>query len=99
MTTISAHSLLRRTENHLETELDGEAVLMHIGSGDLYGFADTAKEIWEQLSAPMSFGNLIDHLIEQFEVDRDTCITEVSQFLFELEKQDIIEIDITEMPA
>lgn len=94
VTTIRADSVIQRTKNHLDTQLDDEVILMQIESGQIYGMAETAEVIWGQLSEPATFGQLIDHLVEQFDVDRGTCITEVSQFLFDLEKQKFVEINI-----
>ncbi len=90
--TISALSTIRLTEQHLETPLEGETIVMHVKSGMIYAVADTANAIWSRLSRPITFEALIDAMIEQFSVDRETCIRDVTAFLHELEGLEIIEI-------
>lgn len=93
MPTLDADSVIRRTQKHLETQLDDEIIMMHLESGIIYTMVDTANEIWEQLREPVSFGKLIDHVIERFKVDRETCVREVGEFILELKKLDIVEIE------
>ncbi|MGE0055193.1 MAG: PqqD family protein [Hyphomicrobium sp.] len=92
MAEIDTDSVIKRKEGYLETELDDEIIIMHINSGHIIGFADTAKEIWSQLSEPISFGKIVDQLVGEFDVDRDTCIAEVRRFLASLENEDMVEI-------
>lgn len=90
---IAADSAIRRTEQHLETPLDGETVIMLVKSGVIYAVADTANAIWAELREPIVFAALIDQMLERFEVDRETCVRDVGAFLLELEELEIIEIE------
>ena len=92
MAIVETDSVIHRTQNYMDTDLDDEIILLHVGSGHIYGIADTAKQIWGQLLEPIKFGKLISDLVEQFEIDRKTCVIEVSQFLLEMEKQGLVDI-------
>ena len=93
MEPIAADSAIRRTVQHLETPLDGETIIMHLKSGMIYAVADTANVIWSELRQPLLFAKLIDQLLQHFEVDRETCTRDVSAFLQELKRLEIIEIE------
>lgn len=92
MTTVGMDSIIVRKENHLETPLDDEVILMHAESGVIYGLADTARDIWVALREPISFGALLDRLVEAFDVTREVCGAEVGDFLARLERAGMIEI-------
>lgn len=94
MATIVAHSKIQRKPTYLETELDDEIIILQRETGLISSMADTGREIWARLSEPVRFGDLIDDLVDEFDVERDTCVAEVSRFLAELEKQDFIDIAI-----
>lgn len=89
---LSLSSVIQRQENYVETELDDEIIVMHVCSGNLIGFADSAKAIWAQISKPILFGEIIDRLLEQFDIERDACVAEVGPFLTALEEEGLIKI-------
>jgi hypothetical protein len=92
MTTLCAADVIVRTNNSLETELDDETIVMNIASGTIYGLADSAKDIWRQLSEPASFGRLVDDMVARFEVPAALCGKEVSAFLLSLQREGMVEI-------
>ena len=92
MTTITADSVIQRTREHLDAALDDELIVMHIPSGQIYGMAYTATEIWNSLAEPVVFGKLIDQLVGRYDIDPASCAKDVSRFLLALQKQDLAEI-------
>ncbi len=92
MVGIEPHSKIQRKSTYLETELDDETIVMQIKTGRISSMAETGRAIWIRLSEPICFGDLIDDLVDEFEVERDTCATEVGGFLIELEKHGFVEI-------
>jgi len=92
MTVIADKALIERSKNHLDTDLDGEVIIMAIDSGQVYGVAETGKVIWDALSGPVRFGDVVDQLLGEFDVDRPTCQAEASQFLTALAAQKFITV-------
>jgi len=85
-------TVIRRKDNHVTTELDDELILMQVGSGQFYSMDDTARDIWQRLAGPITFEQLIEQLLEHYDLDRQTCVKEVSEFLRVLENSDLIQI-------
>lgn len=92
MVTITVDSKIQRKPTCLETELDDETIIMQLKTGQISSMAGTGREIWTRLSEPICFGDLIDYLVGEFDVERDTCVADVTRFLSELEGRDLIEI-------
>ena len=90
---IDRSDVIRRAQKHLETQLDDETIMMHLDSGLIYAMADTANEIWARLREPVAFGTLIEHMTERFDVDQETCVRQVADFIGELEKLNVVVIE------
>lgn len=85
--------LVRRASELIEAEVDGELVALHVDSGTCYGFNGTATRIWALVEQPKSVGQIRDVLLEEYEVDADTCQAQLIELLGELESDRLIEID------
>ncbi len=84
---------LVRAREILSTELDRETVLMSIDAGAYYGMGGTARSIWEKLAAPIAFAVLVDELVTEYEVERETCAAEIEGFLAELEREGLLRVE------
>ena len=74
-------TLLARAEGLLESEIDGEAVMMSIERGEYYGLDEVGTEIWRLLERPRSLGEICASLLERYEVEPETCRADVARFL------------------
>lgn len=82
---------VRRGQQHETSEVDGEQILVDVDEGVLYGFDDIGREIWEALSEPRRPSEIVERLLDQYDVDRDTCRTQTNRFLFELLRARLLE--------
>jgi hypothetical protein len=64
---------------------------MSVESGAYYGLEATGQAIWTQLTQPTQVGDLIDHLVNRYEVERSTCENHVIAFLSKLESEGLIQ--------
>ena len=82
MDEITQHSIIQRNEdNYLFTEVDGETVLMHTTSGAYFGMNKQATSIWNLIKERTQIEHLVNKLVEQFDVDRETCLQESMDLL------------------
>lgn len=77
---------------HLCCDLNGEAVVLSLKNGKYYGLNSVGSRIWELIQTPMSADEIESVLLSEYEVDRDECRKEVSEFLKEMKAQELIEI-------
>ncbi|MGZ8337108.1 MAG: PqqD family peptide modification chaperone, partial [Allosphingosinicella sp.] len=76
----------------IEAEVDGEIVALHVNSGTCYGFNSTATRIWSLVEQPKTIAEIRDALVAEYEVDANTCETQLMDLLSELEGDKLIEI-------
>ena len=67
--------------------------LMSIEQGSYYGLNPVGKEIWENIDKPIEVTHLINLLLGQFSVERDTCKKDTLVFLNELLERKIVKIE------
>jgi len=91
-TKLGINDIVTHSEDQVSTEIDGEVVLMGIESGNYYGFDEILSRIWNIIETPTSISSLIDQLIQEYDVDRNECETDVLSTLNELLKDDLISL-------
>jgi hypothetical protein len=71
---------------------DTETVMLDIERGTYFGVQEVGKAIWDHLEHPTTVDDLCSHLMDEFEVDRDTCLEQVQAFLGDLLEHRLIEV-------
>lgn len=87
------HVLISRAPGLLESEVDGELVGLHVGSGTAYGFNRTATRIWGLLATPRTLGELRDALVAEFGVEPERCGRELRALVEELAADGLVSVD------
>jgi hypothetical protein len=83
-------ALLVRCEDLLEADVNGEIVALHIEKGQCYGMNSVASRIWELLKEPISPAQICARLNDEFEVDPETCRTDVAAVLRDFEAEGLV---------
>jgi hypothetical protein len=86
-------TLLSRSTDVIGTEVDGEAIVMTIAHGLCFGFDSIGTRIWSLLEQPTKFGDICSTLLEEYDIDGDTCRKDVAGLLAELARQQLIVVD------
>ncbi len=85
---------IQRNPDMLFSHIDDEVVMMSIETGEYYGLNPVASRIWELLEHPHTMEQLIDKLLQEFDIDESTCRRDVQTFLKQLAgKQLIVTVD------
>ncbi|HEY0444968.1 MAG TPA: PqqD family protein [Allosphingosinicella sp.] len=79
-----------RCDDLLEADVNGEIVALHIEKGQCYGLNGVASRIWSMLAEPRSLDEICGTLIDEYEVDPETCRSEVEALLGELRSEGLI---------
>ena len=91
---IAGNQMLKRHPDMVFSHIDDEVVMMSIETGEYYGLNPVASIIWELLEKPNTFNQLIELLMNEFEIDESTCQKDVTLFLNQLiEKKLVIPVD------
>jgi hypothetical protein len=92
MARFSPETLLSRAQDMLASNLDQETVLMSIEAGAYYGLEGSARSIWELLETPLRFSELVDRLVEGYEVTPEACAASLGGFLEEMEREGLLRV-------
>lgn len=64
--------------------IDGEAVIVDLDSSELYSLNPTATVIWEACEEEVTLEEVVDKIVEEFEVEREVaeedCVGFVEEF-------------------
>lgn len=85
--------IVRRSGRLIEAEIDGELIGLEVDRGTCFGFNATATRIWSLIETPKSFGELRDSLVEEYDVDPETCGSELHALLRELEEDGLVALE------
>jgi len=93
MISLTQDSILVRPQETIATEIDREIIVMDIEAGSYYGLEGPARSVWEALSAPISFRELLDKISGEYEIDLATCSEDVRVFLLELAQEGLLHVE------
>ncbi len=80
----------RRNEGLLVSELSNEMVMMDIESGNYIGLNETGRVIWEMIEAPVKVDNLVQQLVERYDISYEACCKDTLECLNKMSEQKII---------
>ena len=79
-----------RGEDNISTELDGETVILDIGSGVYSGLDQVGTTIWNSLEKPVRFGEVVQKILAVYDVDQAQCESDLIEFLNSLSENKLI---------
>lgn len=82
---------LRRAHSVASQTLDGEAVLLHLQSGTYFTLNETGTFVWDLLEAERAPAELLEALVEAFEVDDATARRDLAELLDQLLSNGLIQ--------
>lgn len=93
MRRFNAGDRLIRNQEMLSTELDQETILMSIDAGAYFGLAGTAQWIWSKLDSPITYGSLLEEVIEEFNIAPEACAADLQGFLEQMEREGLLHVE------
>ena len=91
--TFNPHTLLQRNPELLSSSIDEETVLFDSEQGQYFSMDPVGSAIWQKLATPITFQQLIDNLVAEFDVTHGQCQTDTETFLTQLHDAKLITYD------
>lgn len=82
--------ILAQNEGWLVSNVADEILMLNIERGEYVGLNASGAIIWELLESPKSVEQLIDGLVEQFDVGRELAKQDIDSFLEDAFKRGIV---------
>ncbi|MBX3127657.1 MAG: PqqD family protein [Polyangiaceae bacterium] len=79
------------TGRHVACSVDGEVVILHLEDGVYYGLNAVGTRVWELVQSPQPVGHIVDRILEEFDVERERCVQDVSELISALASRGLVE--------
>jgi hypothetical protein len=89
---IEPHTKLHSNQELFSSKIDDETVMMDENQGLYFGLNPVASSIWTLLEKPLTFQELVTHLLDMYDVTENQCRQEVEKFLYQLLEKNLIKI-------
>ena len=83
---------VRPHKDTLVRELEGEAVLLSLASGNYYSLDSTGLAVWNALTASATVHLAVTALLGELDVDRATLESDVAALVEELRAEGLIDV-------
>ncbi len=83
---------IRRSPSLVSANVNDDLVILSIDRGKYYGTQFVGKRVWALLEQPMSVSDINEQLLQQFDVDRQTCEREVRAFVEQMLAEGLVEL-------
>lgn len=92
--TVTLASRIAARQTVFSTSVDDDLILFDPDSGEYYGAGIVGQKIWDLITEECTVETVCGELLEEFDVDRQTCESDVLQFLNELHARGLIQTEL-----
>lgn len=92
LSAISDGSRITLSSNQVSCDLAGEVAILNLENGVYYGLDAVGARIWTLLQEPVTFAQIREAMLLEFDVDADVLETDLRQLLSDLVTQGLIDI-------
>ncbi len=86
------HRIPERNENIIWKTVQEEAVLLDPNDGRYFGLNRVGCSFWEKVDGKRNLGEIINLLIEEYSVDRNTLVNDIEELVQALNKRSLLSI-------
>ena len=80
-------------QRQLSTTLAGEVVILDVEKGEYFGLANVGTLIWNMLQTPRRVCEIVDRIVTEYDVGRDTAEDDLHALLADLAERGLIDVD------
>ena len=93
MTGIMMDSTIVVVKEQMSCGLDDEAVILSLKKGEYYSLNPLGNRIWSLIQKPVKVSKVRDTLLEEFDIDKETCEEDLLSLLRDLNNEGLIVIE------
>ena len=80
------------TRQQISCDLEGEAVILHLGDGVYYGLNEVGARVWTLVQQPRTVLEIRDVLLKDYDVRLDDCTRDLIVLLQQLMDWKLVEV-------
>jgi Coenzyme PQQ synthesis protein D (PqqD) len=89
---ISQNAIVSVSQDQVSSDLAGESVILNLKNGTYYGLNELGSVIWEFIQEPKTVADICANILQDYEVDAETCSSSVQALLVDLVDAQLVEI-------
>ena len=90
---LNLDSIVSYREDIDTTDIDEDKVMMDLEKGQYFALNSVGSRIWELMDKPVEIKEIIDSLLEEYDISRNECEENVLEFLGKLDEANIISVN------
>jgi hypothetical protein len=95
---LSTTSTVVALKDTLSSAVGDETVILHFGAGTYFGLDDVGTRVWQLIEQPRTVGDLLDRIVEEYDVERERCEATILPFLEDLAANGLLLVDAPSDP-
>jgi len=92
MTELSRSSKIVVSKDVVSCDLGGETAMLDMKEGVYYGLNEIGTIIWELIQKPITLQEIVDTIMEEYEVDEETCFADLTELVEQMAENKLVEI-------
>ena len=92
---IAEGSIVSRSSSQMSCELDraqSEVVVLNTDNNQYFGLEQVSGRIWQLLTVEQSVGQLVETLVQEFDVSKEQCLADTLVFLESAQARGLVQI-------
>lgn len=87
---IGLETVAAASSDQVSCELEGEAVILHLGAGVYYGLDPVGAHVWSLLEREHTVAELVDAVVAAYQVDADTARADLVDLLGQMASRGLV---------
>lgn len=87
---IKESTIIQRKNDLLYSEIQDEIIALNVADSEYIGFNSVGSRIWSLIEQPVNFLELLDKIVNEFEVNSEQAKTDAIHFLERLYDKNLI---------
>jgi hypothetical protein len=80
----------KNTDQVIERVVEGEALLIHLSSGDYFSLDNVGTRVWENIDGTRTIQDLAELILMEYDVDRDQVVADVLRLAEQLADEGLL---------
>ena len=90
---LSLNSTVSIAKDVVSCDLVDEAAILNMKDGVYYGLNPVGAWIWNLIQKPMKVNEILDRLLEEYDVEKDVALKDMMELLEQLLENELIEVE------
>ncbi len=90
---LSEETLIVVSKDQVSCDLVGEAAILNLKKGVYYGLDPVGARVWNLIQEPVTFGQVRDTLLSEYDVDKARLESDIHSLLAQLAEEGLVEIN------